>query len=160
MRCLGPAAALAAALALAACASDSVEDPNPVATDSDIVSRGADPLTAAEIRLYLRDSTLTHVGETRDWHVYLSPDGQLSGVGIGRDDEGRLRSRGTWTAVSDGADGLICRRWDSDWGGGLEGCATVYKYGDDYVFVQRGGPEGEPPREIRRTRRPGNPERL
>lgn len=152
MRVLAAAALLLAGSVATGC-SDGIEDPNPAATGADIVARGTDPLTAAEIRIYLRDSTLTHTGETRDWHVYLAPEGALFGLGVNREDRSEVRATGRWTVVEDG---LLCREWDNDWGGGIAGCARVYRYGEDYVFVARSAAEGEEPREIRRTRRAGN----
>lgn len=153
MRSTGAALAL---LAVAAC-TDDVADPNPAVIDKDIVDQGTQALSAAEIRIFLRNSTLTHQGETRDWHVYLSEDGRLGGVGISREDESRVTARGEWTVVEPD---VICRQWYNEWGGGREGCARVFKYGDEYVFIERGTPEGEEPDELRRLRRPGNPEKI
>jgi len=147
-------AALAlAALGLAGCSE--IGEPEPVAEGTDIVDRGVSALTAAEVEIYLRNSTLSHAGETRDWHVYLAEDGTLRGVGLGREDRSRETARGVWRVTPDG---LICRQWDGDWGGGLAGCARVYRYGDEYVFVADGA-EGEA-QEVRRTRRPGNVQKL
>lgn len=149
-------AAIALVLAgLVSGCSESIENPRPVARDGDIVERGAPPLSAAEVRLYLRDSTLSFEGETRVWHTYLREDGSMTGVAIGKDDRSVERVNGRWEVQPDG---LFCRTWENDWDGGT-GCAEVYRFGDDYLFVHRTGAQGEET-EYRRTRKPGNPANL
>jgi hypothetical protein len=140
---------------LAACGSQSVTDPDPVETDADIVEREIPPLTAAEIEIYLRNSTLQHAGEARSWSVYLDPTGVMHGLSVEKEADargrGQERARGTWEVLPEG---LFCRRWQNDWAGGDLGCAQVYKRGDSDLFVSEVAGER---REIRRTRRPGNP---
>ena len=142
--------ALIAAAGVVGCGPLGV-DPEPLPTDADVVERSAPPLTAAEIRLFLRETTLTHQGETRRWHVYLREDGTMSGLAVGLEDETRERSNGTWRVTDEG---LFCRQWESDWGGGRSGCAEVFRFGKDYVFLPPdAGPDAEG---HRRRRAPGN----
>lgn len=158
---MAPAKALilaAGALALAACQDgyeDEFKETNPVAKDSDVVDRGIAPLNAAQIRAYLSNSTLSHQGEKRIWHIYLDPDGRLWGLSE-TEDGGKERARGSWEVKPSG---LICRQWDSDWGGGKSGCAEVYQYGNEYVFAAAGSADGGQ-KEFRRTREPGDPYKI
>ncbi|MEL6196682.1 MAG: hypothetical protein AAFT19_02440, partial [Pseudomonadota bacterium] len=101
-------------------------------------------------RVFLSDSTLSHQGERRTWHSYLATDGLLYGLSI-TPEGGEERARGTWSVQEDGQ---LCRTWDGDWGGGNEGCAFVYRFGNQYAFAE----EGESlETAIRRDRSPGNP---
>ena len=146
-----------ALLALAACADgykDEFKDPNPVAKDTDVVDRGIPSLSAAEIKVYLSNSTLSHQGNKRKWHIYLGDDGTLRGLSE-TEDGGKERARGTWKATPEG---LICRQWDNDWGGGQNGCAKVYQYGNEYVFAATDATKSGQ-KEFRRTREPGDPYR-
>ena len=149
------ALALAASLAAGCQSSDlTPEDARVVETGKDIVDRGTRPLNAAEIRAYLADATLSHVGSDRIWHVYLGRNGDMAGLSTSRDGAVE-RNRGTWEVRAEGEAGTVCRQWRNDWGGGRSGCATVYQYGNDFVFVPVGSNE---PRgaDIRRTRSPGD----
>ena len=130
-----------------------IGDSEPLTKGADLVDRGTAPLTAAEVEIFLRDSTLRHQGEKRIWHVYLAEDGRLVGHSRDPETEAVERARGTWEVKPDGQ---ICRQWAGDWGGGTSGCAKVYRYGDDYVFAVESA-EGGKTEEIRRTRLPGNP---
>lgn len=146
---------LTAAL-LAACASaDLTPDDEKVVTSGDVVDRGTLPLTAAEIEIYLTDSTLSHVGAERLWHVYVGRNGEL--VGQSRTKDGAVeRNRGQWSIRGGGPSGAsICRQWEMDWGGGESGCATVYRFGTEFVFVPEGA-SGSSGDDIRRTRTPGD----
>lgn len=139
--------------ALAACGSPSVTDPQPIATDKDVIAREFPPLGPAEVRIFLTNSTLRHAGKTRVWTVYLAADGSMSGLATAKDGKGgQERARGRWEVLEDGR---FCRDWDGDWGEGDSGCALIYKEGETYRFVA----EGEDPRKggLRRTRLPGNP---
>lgn len=146
-------AVLTAAMLLALAGCDSAVNPTEeVVKSEDLVDRDVPPLTAVETRVFLRDSTLRHEGDRRVWHVYVAPDGRLVGHSRDKETGGVERALGTWQVMDDGR---ICRQWSGDWAGGDTGCAKVYRYGDDYVFV---GTEGdETGTEIRRTRLPGNP---
>jgi len=141
---------------LSGCADDIGPGGDPLSRDSDIVERGAPPLTAAEVRAYLRDTTLSFEGEERVWHAYLREDGSMTGISIGKKDRSSERANGTWEVRPDG---LFCRRWDNDWSRGATGCAEVYRYGREYLFVHKSGGQGEQT-EYRRTRAPGNTQGL
>jgi|SRR6056297_684792 len=143
----------AAALGLSAC-NGPVSPTEPVAAGGDVVSRPVPALSAAEVRLFLRDSTLSHRGEARIWHVYLGEDGSM--IGFSRDLETKAteRTTGRWFVLEDGQ---FCREWSNDWGGGAFDCAAVYRYQNDYAFVPAGSGEET---QLRRTRRPGNAENL
>ncbi|MEM8792961.1 MAG: hypothetical protein AAGE80_15180 [Pseudomonadota bacterium] len=156
------AIALAAGL-LAACEdphtpkSLGFDDEAPEAPD--LVDRGVPPLTAKEIEIFLRDSTLMHEGEKRVWVVYISETGELRGLSTDKATQGIERAKGSWEIRPDGH---ICREWDTDWGGGTRGCAKVYRYGKNYLFVGEGSTveeerEGE---STLRLRFPGNPQNL
>jgi len=147
------AAAMLTSLALAGCDTTRVGDPEPVTQGSDLVDRGTPPMTAAEVRIYLSDSTLEHEGDTRIWHVYLGADGVLRGTSTDKETGGIERARGTWEVTPAGQ---ICRQWENDWAAGLAGCATVYRFRQEYLFV----PVTEGVEEFRRTRLPGNPMNL
>ncbi|MDT8345521.1 MAG: hypothetical protein RQ752_13945 [Thermohalobaculum sp.] len=149
-------AALMLAWLVGACQSSDLtpEADRIVGTGQDIVDRGALPLTAAEIRIYLADATLSHAGARRVWHVYLGADGTLTGLALA-DDGGSERNRGAWSVREDGGSGLICRQWQQDWAEGASGCATVYRFGADFVFVPEGSGQ-TPADDIRRTRSPGD----
>lgn len=149
-----------ALLALAGCGGafkedfkDDFKDPDPVVKDSDVVERDILPLNAAEIRAYLTDTTLSHQGETRRWHVYLGKDGTLSGLSV-TNKGGKERARGLWEVTPEGE---ICRQWLNDWGGGENGCAKVYQYGKEYVFEPVDASAPGEKAELRRTRRAGDP---
>ena len=148
--CQSVSLALAGLVLLAGCNKDaftsaSLEEQK--VESADVVERGVPPLTEAEIRIYLGGSTLTHQGETRTWYVYLSKDGRLEGFSE-TEDKATERARGTWRVTSEGQ---ICRQWDNDWGGGTDGCAEVYRFGDEYAFVTPGqDPEGD---DVQRRRR-------
>jgi len=147
---------------LPGCDTPRVGDPEPITEGEDLVKRGTSALTAAQIEIFLGGSTLRHQGEDYVWHVYLRDDGVLIGHALEKKTKGIEISRGTWEAVdgTKGAkEGQLCRMWDSDWAGGLKGCATVYRYGKEYVFVPVGtaDPGEGDDREKRRTRLPGNP---
>ena len=155
MRSLPALAMLVATLGLGACSGDATLS-SPFGEDGPDTA-GTDPLTAAQIRLFLQDSTLTEAGEERDRHIYLAPDGRLFGAAVGRRDRSRREVRGTWTVIEDG---LLCRDWQTDWAGDRPGCDRVYRFGDAYLFVSRNTGGNEQRREIRRTRRPGNVQKL
>ena len=144
-------------LGLAACdrrGGDDVGRPDPTPSAPDLVDRGIPPLTAAEIRIYLRDSTLVHEGSSRVWFTYFRDDGSVSGYSEVPDNGGVEQARGTWQTTDDNQ---ICGLWENDWSGGEFRCAEVFKYGDDYVFAPPPGSEGK---EVRRRRIPGNPKNL
>lgn len=153
-------AVLVAAMSLAACASaDLTPEDERVVRGADVVDRSALPLTSAEISIYLTDSTLSHVGDDRVWHVYLGRGGMLVGLARSRDGAGE-RNRGQWSVrEGDAGAGVICRQWERDWGGGTQGCATVYRYGNEYVFIPEGAAD-RPEDGIRRTRSPGDSEKV
>ncbi|MEO1458924.1 MAG: hypothetical protein AAFV49_15400 [Pseudomonadota bacterium] len=82
-RGIGTVLALAALTSLAGCFESNIQ---PKSEDgqqrgSDIVSRDIPPLTAAQIEIFLRNSTLSHRGNERVWHVFLQEGGALIGVG-------------------------------------------------------------------------------
>jgi len=137
------------ALLLAACEETTIGPyADRPAESADLVDRDIPPLNAAEVRVFLRGSTLVHEGDDRVWHVYLEESGRLSGQSRVKETDGVERAIGTWEVRPDG---MICRQWTGDWAGGDHGCAKVFRYGQDYVFV------GEDGTEARRTRVPGNP---
>lgn len=157
MRGAGRAAAgILLAAMLAGCETADLTPPEQkiVTSNDQIVSRGPRPLTAAEIRIYLANSTLSHVDGDRTWHVYLLQDGEMIGQSTTKD--GAIeRNRGTWSVRSEGESGLICRQWEQDWGGGRSGCAKVYQYGNEFEFAPEGAADGVSDG-IRRTRTPGD----
>jgi hypothetical protein len=156
MRLIGMAMLAALTAAPTGCDTPNVGESPPVAQGRDLVSRDVSPLTAAEVRAFLQNSTLVHKGSERIWYVYLREDGSLSGRSEIIDSGGIEDSFGTWEVFEDGR---ICRQWSGDWAGGGRGCAAVFRYGDEYLFVNADPGDGEE-REIRRTRLPGNPKRL
>ncbi|MEM6355914.1 MAG: hypothetical protein AAF844_09535 [Pseudomonadota bacterium] len=109
-------------------------------------------LNGTEIEIFLRDSTLSHRTDEIRWHVYLGRDGSLTGLARSRDGSQVQRARGRWQVSPQG---LLCSEWDSNWGGGDSGCATVYQYGSDYAFVPQGA---DPDTQVRRRRTPGDSE--
>ncbi|MEM9043089.1 MAG: hypothetical protein AAGC81_00220 [Pseudomonadota bacterium] len=124
----------------------------------DLVDRGVPALTAKEIEIFLRDSTLMHEGETRVWVVYVGETGELRGLSTDKETQGIEKAKGSWEIRPDGH---MCREWDTDWGGGTRGCAKVYRYGKNYLFVAEGETvEQQEGREILRLRFPGNPQNL
>lgn len=116
----------------------------------DLVDREIKPLNETQVRVFLSDSTLSHQGETRTWHAYLADDGVLYGLSV-TPEGGEERARGTWLVQEDGQ---ICRTWEGDWAGGMEGCAFVYRFGNQYAFAADGASLEDA---IRRDRSPGNP---
>ncbi|MBK0400674.1 hypothetical protein H0I76_15860 [Limibaculum sp. M0105] len=153
------AAVLAAAMLAGCTTSDLTPEEDRIVQSADVVSRGTPPLTAAEISIYLTDSTLSHVGEKRLWHVYIGPDGGLYGLAKSQDGATE-RNRGQWSVRDNGTGGgLLCRQWERDWGSGMMGCATVYRFGNEYVFIPEGVVE-KPEDGIRRTRSPGDSQRV
>ena len=154
MRGSAAVSVLLAAGLLAACESSDLDlDGSSPAEGEDLVDRGIKPLSEAQVRVFLSDSTLSHAGEDRIWHVYLAKDGMLYGLSE-TPDGGEERARGSWFVQPDGQ---ICRQWNGDWSGGTQGCAQVYRFGSQYSFV----PDGTPLEEaIRRTRTPGNSENV
>lgn len=150
-------AILVSALGLVACDKRGGEDvgrPDRTPTAPDLVDRGIPPLTAAEITIYLRNSTLTHEGSSRVWFTYFREDGTLLGYSEVPETGGTERAQGVWQTTEDNQ---ICGQWQNDWSGGEFRCAEVFKYGDDYVFAP---PEGSPGGEVRQRRIPGNPKKL
>ncbi|MGF1501667.1 MAG: hypothetical protein ACFBSD_07595 [Paracoccaceae bacterium] len=139
---------LTVACVVAACTGSNDSTPVP------IEERTTSPLTAAEARIFLRDSTLSQAGEDMVRHVYLRDDGSMTGLAINPKDKGRLRVEGRWIVAEDGR---FCPVWDGPWIEGATGCAMVFRYGDDYVFAFT---EGEEPVDIRRTRVAGNAQKL
>ena len=135
-----------AALVLAGCAGD-----DPLGGGSDEAPEGT-ALTAPQIRLFLRDSTLTRPGEDRTVHLYLRPDGVLHGAAVAAESEAREEVGGSWTVI-DG--GLLCRDWNAEWSGGAGGCARVYRYGEIYLLAPRDGAQGR-----RWKRSPGNTQKF
>ncbi|MEL6210604.1 MAG: hypothetical protein AAFR44_10575 [Pseudomonadota bacterium] len=109
-------------------------------------------LSGTEVEIYLRNSTLSHKSEDLRWHVYVGADGSLTGLARARDGSQVQRARGRWEVSPEG---LLCRQWEGDWGGGRSGCATVYQYGSEYAFVPQGA---DPEEQIRRLRTPGDSE--
>ncbi|MEM6680114.1 MAG: hypothetical protein AAF675_19810 [Pseudomonadota bacterium] len=108
------------------------------------------PLNSTQVELFLRDSTLSHRSDEVRWHVYVGADGSLTGVARDRANKTLNRTRGRWDVD---AEGVLCRQWDSNWGGGETGCAQVYQRGDSYVFVP---PGSTPSQGIERRRSPGD----
>ena len=139
-------AAVAAGLLVGAC-DNTVNKPNEFAKRPDLVTREEDELpslSAAEVRIFLSDSTLSHQGESRRWHVYLREDGSMTGISTALKTRDRYEQRhGRWFVLEDGQ---ICREWDSDWGGGEIGCANVTREGSVYTFVSTDDTDGEPSR--------------
>jgi len=143
-------------LGLAGCDVPPGGDSNAVGEGDALAERDIPPLKAAQIRIYLGDSTLRNHGEERLWHVYLGPDGLLSGQARHLETGGVESARGRWYVEPDGR---ICGQWQGDWSGGVQGCAQVFRYGEDYLFVSRAA-QGEDVTETRHTRLPGNPQNL
>ncbi|MEM6943218.1 MAG: hypothetical protein AAF416_07785 [Pseudomonadota bacterium] len=143
----------AAGLALAACDLPQVVD----GTDDGSLPEGEAitespraALNPTEIEVFLRDSTLSHQSDELVWHVYLGRDGSLTGLARGEDGRQVQRARGRWEVTEDG---FLCRQWDGSWGGGASGCAQVYQFGTDFVFVVPGATIEDG---IRRRRTPGD----
>lgn len=111
-------------------------------------------LNPTEIEIFLRDSTLSHQSDDIRWHVYLGPDGTLTGMARGRDRRQIQRARGRWEVTPEG---LLCRQWEGAWGGGTSGCARVFQEGSDFVFVPQGAEFDD---QIRRRRSPGDAENI
>ncbi|MEM6488710.1 MAG: hypothetical protein AAF677_10675 [Pseudomonadota bacterium] len=151
-------AALVVTLGLAAGCSEqssvvSESEGGSIESGEDVVDRPIAPLTAAEVTLFLGDSTLSHRGEERTWHVYFGKDGGLYGLST-TEAGGSERARGRWSVEDDGR---LCRDWTNDWGARLNGCAEVYRFGRTYVFVADGQ---EIEQGLRRERSPGDSQRI
>ncbi|MEL6769043.1 MAG: hypothetical protein AAFP17_17830 [Pseudomonadota bacterium] len=147
--------ALLGALALTGCKLPAVVDSEAASSlpeGAPITETTRLALSGTEIEIYLRDSTLSHRSEDLRWHVYVGADGSLTGLARARDGSQVQRARGRWEVSPEG---LLCRQWEGDWGGGLSGCATVFQYGNEYAFVPQGA---DPEEQIRRRRTPGDSE--
>lgn len=150
---MGPRNLLAAA-ALAAALSACKTGPD-ILQSNDITTEAIPPMTAAEVRIYLQNSTLQHEGDERVWHVFLTEDGRLIGHSQVKETGAVERATGAWEVLSDGQ---ICRQWDSHWGGGDQGCGYVRRERDVYIFTGQDADGGEV--SVRRTRLAGNPMNL
>lgn len=163
MRHFTALAGLAALLVLGACDTSVIGKPEPNVSDRDLDSDGVPPMTAAEISIYLGGSTMVHEGEDRVWYVYLEPDGRLAGLSEFKGSGATERAHGTWSTRPEG---LLCRQWDSAWGGGVSGCARVYQFRDEFMFIMTSGEVDDPDNKARqsethrRKRVPGNPKSL
>ncbi|WP_285671267.1 hypothetical protein [Paralimibaculum aggregatum] len=140
------------ALGLAACTDPDFYDTGvPVTSGTkaeEEVPLGA--LTAAEVRLYLRDSTLIHRTDDETWSIYVSEDGSLRGiVETNAAESASTQASGSWEVTEDG---LFCRQWSGRWDPDDTGCASITRTGEVYAFtpVEPGG------RAYRRLRKPGN----
>ncbi|MEM1344160.1 MAG: hypothetical protein AAGI34_06215 [Pseudomonadota bacterium] len=117
---------------------------------------GVPPLSAAEARIFLRDATLTFETEERTRYLYLREDGSMSGRSVDPKTKGADQASGFWQVDEDG---LLCREWSNGWERGASGCAKVYRFGDNYLFVHESGGLGEET-EYRGKREAGNTEGL
>lgn len=100
-------------------------------------------LTAPQVQLFLRDSTLARIDEGREVYLYHAEDGTLIGQAQ-TEAGGEVVARGTW-GVDDA--GRLCHGWPTAaWEATSEACFEVYRYDDDYVLLPEGG---EPKRYLR-----------
>ena len=132
-----------AALLLAACGS------GPTLGSGDGEAKvDAPPLSAAEVRVYLSDATLTSLEDDLARLEYFSPDGRLEGYWRASSMSSG-RAQGSWEVQEDGR---LCRRWEGGWTG-QNGCVEVRRQGDAYLLVP---PDGDPANAVRALRSPGN----
>ncbi|MEM7671342.1 MAG: hypothetical protein AAF317_19830, partial [Pseudomonadota bacterium] len=96
--------------------------------------------TAAETTELMTDSTFRIDGDGWIWHGFFADDGTMRGKTVW--DDGDKSGAGTWEVS---ADGMFCRDWDNDWGGGEYGCAALYREDDKITYVHRSGSAGSNP---------------
>jgi Beta-lactamase len=103
------------------------------------------PLTAGELRSELAGHTL-YAGLV---NLFLAEDGVLYGTYTSEPDGGKERDIGRWHIVSDR---YFCWQWHA-WDGRREGCATMSREGETFIFSPKDRFETEVFRRV-----PGNPE--
>ncbi|MGF1446058.1 MAG: hypothetical protein ACFBRM_07630 [Pikeienuella sp.] len=141
--------------ALAACEDGDFYDDAPPPNSGGLQIAEMPRLTAAQVRIFLSDSTLVHRDKERVWTVYVDPTGELRGLSETRSNEpGTVQGRGSWTVLGDGR---VCREWQGVWDTQDTGCAFVRQQGDVYMFHPVEDPDG---RALARRREPGNPRGL
>jgi len=145
-----PARGLACLLLLAACQSTSAGNGEPELT----------PLAGPALHEVLTTNTLARSGGTL-WQAWEYAglhrgDGSMTGG----DMTGRVAwsgeeqvGHGTWELTPDG---LYCRTWENEWGGGKRGCFRVAGAPQTIVFDYVSGSRGDAERYIYRLV-PGNP---
>ena len=120
--------ALLAALLMSGCASEQM------GIDS-LMSKGAQPVTAAEIRTVVVGAEVAGEGNSGGTLFEVArADGSLGGIGVGT--QGSFNYFGTWW-VSDNGDYCFDRK-SNDWPWSMKGCERWYRLGSDYYAV-RGG---------------------
>ncbi len=141
-------AILLVASLLAACQSPTDSDP----------SESLQPLAAAEIGQALVGNTLSRSGGSfwRQWDYVAvhRADGTMTGrVSFSGGEE---VVSGVWEIAPDG---LYCRTWENDWGGGKRGCFRASRGGESLVFDHVTGSSGGAGRYVYRLLS-GNPHGL
>lgn len=111
-------------------------------------------LSADEIRKLFSGVTIRREGGGWVWYGYYAPDGSLRGRAEWTG--GGQTGTGHWEISEDG---LLCREWDNNWGGGGYGCSRIYRYGDQIIQVHARGSAGRF-RKSRLTLLQGNPQGL
>ena len=109
-------------------------------TAEQMAEKGIEPMTAAEIREAFTGNSAYIKGPDWEYTGYYNPDGTL----IGRSwwQGGEETATATWEIKDDG---LLCRDWDNDWGGGGYGCARMYRDGENIVYDNVSGSAGKYP---------------
>jgi len=107
-------------------------------TSERMAEKGIEPMTAAEIRETISGNSLYLKGPYYEYAGYFKPDGTL----IDRVwwNGGEETSTGIWEIKDEG---LICRNWENDWGGGGYGCSHWYRDGENIVFDAVSGSKGK-----------------
>ncbi len=150
-----PWVAVAALLALAACSDPDFYDDAPPPNSGGLRIEELPALSAAEVRIFLEDSTLVHRDDERTWYVYVDPAGELRGLSETRSaTPGTVRARGEWEVLEDGR---VCRTWAGVWDTLDQGCGYVRQQGNVYLFTPEDNPEASA---LQRRREAGNPRGL
>ena len=105
-----------------------------------MAKKGIEPLTADELRTTLPGNSVYERGDTWEYTGYLRSDGTLFGRSWW--DGGEETATGKWEITDEG---LYCRDWDNDWGGGGYGCLRMYRDGDKIVYDWASGSKGKNP---------------
>lgn len=121
-------AALAAAAGLAACQTTGSDGGSDSAPEIQ-----AAPLSAAEVQIYLAESTLIQTQDDSISRIYLAKDTTMRGLAKGKGGATE-RAQGFWAVTPEGQ---LCLEWGTAWSG-QAGCVTVYQFGDKFVLLPPG----------------------
>ncbi len=149
MKALAGTVAVAAILVLAGCETRGQEQDY----EQMLRDRGFTQLSGPEITAALTGNTARMEEPGWVWFGYYAASGVVTGRSV--TDGGIKEGRGRWEV---NGEGLLCRDWENDWGGGY-GCRAIYRKDEMYAYAHRYGSAGAYPNH-EFIILPGNPEGL